>query len=117
MDVGPAGYEGNSGVTAGGLFSNFTAPSDARAGTGFSFKGPAFKVIGDVSAEGSMHNYLGLITVGDTSYATLLAEAKANGADAVVDVHYDVKYHTILGLFSRAVYQLYGKGVKFVEEE
>jgi hypothetical protein len=108
----PAGYGGVS-ATSGAIYTALNVPSGRTSETAFRSEGPGFTIMGNVDAEGSCTNILGIISTGDTAYKTLMDKAKSGGADTVVDVYYDAKILNILGLYCKVDLRLWGTGVKW----
>lgn len=73
-------------------------------------------VVGPVSAEANTVCYLGLISQGDASYATLKEKAlRKSGADDIINLEVDCRHNNILGIVNTVTTQIRGVGVKYAK--
>jgi uncharacterized protein YbjQ (UPF0145 family) len=72
-----------------------------------------FEIGGTVVAEGSMENILGVIARGDNGYQNLLTQARAAGADDVINVRIDVRHSNVLTFYVKTDIILTGQAVTY----
>ncbi len=104
---------GFAAVPPGALFSEMKFATQVQERSG---DGRNATVVGPVSAEASTVCYLGLISQGDASYATLKAKAlRKSGADDIIDLEVDCRHNNILGIVNTVTTEIRGTGVKYVK--
>lgn len=105
----------NNGIAScppGSLFSEMKATTLVQDRA----EGRAYKVIKPVTAEATTVNYLGLISQGDASYATLKAQAlRGTGADDIIDLEIDYTHNNILGIVNKVTMVINGTAVKYTK--
>lgn len=105
----------NNGIAScppGSLFSEMKAATLVQDRA----EGRAYKVIKPVTAEATTVNYLGLVSQGDASYATLKAQAlRGTGADDIIDLEIDYTHNNILGIVNKVTTVINGTAVKYIK--
>lgn len=116
--VGCAGINGfgPAGAYPGGLIGDVTYPGSNFNATQYSFSKGDFEIIGPVTAEAESTSILGVISSGDSGYAKLYSQAKAQGADDVICVKVDTHYYNILTFYTRVKTKLHGVAIKWTKK-
>lgn len=79
-------------------------------------EGRPYVVVKPVRAQVTTTNYLGLVSVGDASYATLKAQALRNtGAHDIINLELDYSQENILGVVNRVTTVLNGTAIKYTK--
>ncbi|MCB2155021.1 TRL-like family protein [bacterium] len=108
------GSFGPSGAGPGFVYTEDTVyPAANASSTQYTLTTDDFEIKSMVMAEGTSSSILGLFTTGDNGYETLLAEARDQGCDDVMNVRVDVRYSNILFIYQRVDTVLTGWGVKW----
>lgn len=83
-------------------------------GTQFRIDTDDFSILKTVTAEASSTNVLGLFGAGDSGYGKLFEQARAAGADDVINIKCDTRQQSFLGGFwTRATTKLTGTAIKW----
>lgn len=102
------------GVSAGNLVGDVTYPVFSSERTEFKFDTDDFVIVRTVTAEASSSNVLGLFGSGDNGYGKLFEEARAAGADDVINIKVDTREQKILiGFYTKATTKLTGTAIKW----
>jgi len=110
---GPASY-GPGGAPPAFVYANSqTFPADNTSGTVYKLTTDDFEIRGTVTAEGKSTNILGILSEGNNGYEALLAEARSQGADDVMNVRVDVSYTNILFIYQKVNTRLSGQAVRW----
>lgn len=110
---GPAGT-GPAGTYPAFIYSdNVVYPAANTSSTVYNLDTDDFDIRGTVVATGEMTNILGIIAQGDNGYQALLAEARSQGADDVINVRVDVKHSNILSFYVVDTITLTGQAITF----
>lgn len=88
-------------------------PAANTSSTVYNLDTDDFEIKGTVVASGSADNILGIYAKGDNGYQSLLAEARTQGCDDVLNVRADVKYTNIFVFYTKVETTLTGQGVKW----
>lgn len=74
-----------------------------------------FTVLGPVKAEATTTSFLGLVSVGDASYATLKTQALMNyrDADEIIDIEVDSNHYCMLGIVNKVTTILRGTAIQY----
>lgn len=74
-----------------------------------------YTVIGRVSAQATTTGYLGLISIGDASYATLRSKALdgLEGNTDLIDIEVDAYHKNIVGIVNEVTVTLTGTAIKY----
>lgn len=108
------GAFGPSGAGPGLVYTEDTVyPAANASSTQYLLTTQDFEIKSWVTAEASSSSILGLFTTGDNGYETLLAKARDQGCDDVMNVRVDVRYSNILFVYQRVDTVLTGWGVKW----
>lgn len=113
--AGPASV-GPSGASAGLLFSNVTYPSANFSLTEYHLTTADFEILGNVRGEGKSFNLLGLFSSGNSGYEEALEQARAAGADEIINLRVDTTHIRVLGLFLQIKTIVTGTAVKWKRE-
>ncbi len=105
----------NSGVTPAVIATDVKYPSEFNGSARFNIETKAkFNILGIVTAKGESTNILGIIAQGDNGYSNLIDTAKKMGADDVINITTDIKYHYyFFGAFQKVVTNLTGTAIKY----
>ena len=105
------------GVSHGAIFGDVTYPcslSEIRTSTQVNFDSDDFEIIKTVVAETTSTNILGMFGTGDNGYAALFEEARAAGADDVVNIKMDTRTVSFLARFyTQATTKLTGTAIRW----
>ncbi len=109
----PASF-GPSGTTPAIIYTDGQVyPAANTSSTVYNLTTDDFEIKGTVMAQGEADNILGIISRGDNGYQSLLAEARAQGCDDVMNVRMDVTFSNIFVFYSKVNTTLTGQGVKW----
>ena len=74
-----------------------------------------FTVVKPVKAEATTTSFVGLVSIGDASYATLKAKALADcrEADEIIDLEIDSNHNNILGIVNKVTTVMRGTAIKY----
>lgn len=76
----------------------------------------AYTVVKPVTAQATTTNFLGLISQGDASYATLKEIAlRGTGADDIINLEVDYAHNNILGIVNKVTTVINGTAVKYTK--
>jgi uncharacterized protein YbjQ (UPF0145 family) len=92
---------------------NVVYPASNTSSTVHQLTTDDFTIGGTVVATGEMENILGIIARGDNGYQNLLKQARAQGADDVINVRTDVQHSNILSLYVKTQITLTGQAVTY----
>ena len=105
----------NNGIAScppGSLFSEMKAATLVQDRA----EGRSYTVVKKVSAQATTTNFLGLVSQGDASYATLKAQAlRGTGADDIIDLEIDYTHNNILGIVNKVTTVINGTAVKYTK--
>lgn len=75
----------------------------------------SYTVVGKVEAEAKTVNYLGIIALGDASYATLkrMALEKCPGATDIINIEVDARHKNVLCLINEVTTVIRGTAIKY----
>ena len=105
---------GPAGTMPAFIYSdNIVYPAANTSSTQYTLTTDDFDIRGTVVATGEMTNILGIIASGDNGYQALLAEARSQGADDVINVRVDVKHSNILSFYVVDTITLTGQAITF----
>ncbi len=77
-----------------------------------------YKVIKRVKAEATTTSFIGVVSVGDASFATLKAQALAEcrEADDIIDLEVDGYHNNILGLINKVTCTIRGVAIQYTDK-
>lgn len=77
-----------------------------------------YKVLKRVKAEATTTSFIGIVSVGDASFATLKAQALAEcrEADDIIDLEVDGYHNNILGLINKVTCIVRGVAIQYVDK-
>jgi len=101
------------GITGGIITHAVTYPSSNFSHTQFRIDSNDFDIIGTVSATGKSASVLGLFAYGDNGYSKLFTEARATGADDVINIRIDTRQTRVLFFFGTCKTILTGTAIKW----
>lgn len=105
---------GPSGTWPAFVYSDqLTYPSANFSSTQYQLTTDDFEIRGTVVARGESQNILGIIAQGDNGYQSLLAEARSQGGDDVMNIRVDTKVTNILSLYWKVETVLTGQAVSW----
>ena len=101
------------GIVGGMISHAVTYPSSNFSHTQFRIDSNDFDIIRTVSATGKSVSILGLFASGDNGYSKLFAEARAAGADDVINIKIDTRQTRVLIFFGTCQTVLTGTAIKW----
>ena len=102
------------GVATGKLMGDVTYPSLMTSHTQIQLTTKDFTILKTVTAEAESKSILGMFSSGDNGFAKLFDEARAAGADDVINVRVDTREESRLSVFwCRATTRLTGTAIKW----
>lgn len=73
-----------------------------------------YTVVRKVGAQAKTTNVLGLVSIGDASYATLKKTALSGvAADDIINLEVDFAHKTVLGILTEVTTTIYGDAIKY----
>ena len=87
------------GVSLGTLHGDVTYAALLGGHTQVQLTSKDFEIVKTISSEAQSRNILGLFSTGDSGYAKLFEQARAAGADDVINIKVDVRKKAILMVF------------------
>ena len=74
-----------------------------------------FTVLKEVKAEATTTSFLGLVSIGDASYATLKSRALVDcrEADEIIDIEVDSNHYCMLGIVNKVTTILRGTAIQY----
>lgn len=110
---GPTTQIGPSGVGQGGLFTHVSYPSENTSTTRYELTSDDFEILGPVTGRGSSMNILGIVAMGESGYEKALNQARAGGADELMNLRLDTDFTNILGLFKKSETVVTGTAIRW----
>lgn len=112
---GCVGYAPNasfSAIAPGAIYTNTTHPSYVAPKVENFDK---MEIMGYASGEATSVNILYLVAAGDNGIARAKADAlkRFPGADDLVNIEVETKYHSILGIYNSVTTYVYGRAVRY----
>ncbi|MBN1515856.1 hypothetical protein JXA32_04760 [Candidatus Sumerlaeota bacterium] len=109
MRIGPGG------ASPGLIFTETTYPNYLNPNMEYriNFDADDIELIGSVRSEAMSKNFLGLVSVGDSGYGELLQQARAMGADGVMNITVDTTFKNILFVYFQATTELTGQAYRY----
>lgn len=107
---------GPGGSLPGSLFNDINYPSALNPNTTheINIERKDIDILGRVESMSESYTILGIIGQGDSGYGALLEQAKAKGADGVMNVHIDTQVQAyVFGAYLKITTTLTGTAYKY----
>ncbi len=110
-----SGYCVSNGIPScppGALFSEMKAATLVQDRA----EGRSYTVVKQVAAQATTTNFLGLVSQGDASYASLKKAAlSGTGADDIINLEVDVVHNNLLGIINKVTTVVTGTAIKYTK--
>ena len=109
---GVAVHSGMPSCAPGALFSELKAGALVQDRA----EGRSYIVVKQVTAQATTTNFIGAISIGDASYATLKDQAlRGTGADDIINLEVDFVQNNLLGIVNKVTTVINGTAIKYTK--